>query len=101
MPFLKSLSIWGVGGTSRPKEGDIETAIQQGFFAPSNSARVSSTVVGGMIRFQEKGFTLGPEFYHVMTKVVDVNGNGVPSGAGAPDGEIDVNQFMFSGMYFF
>jgi len=92
MPFLKSLSIWGVGGTSRPKQGDIMS---------NGGGRLSSTVVGGMIRYQEKGFTFGPEFYHVMTKDIQADGTGAPSGAGAPDGEIDVNQFMMSAMYFF
>ena len=102
LPFLKSLSIWGIGGTARPKEGDLETALREGGIA--GAARVSSVVVGGMIRFQEKGFTFGPEFYHVMTKYEDENGNAPVmniTGAGAPDGEVDVNQFMMSGMYFF
>jgi len=95
MPFLKSLSIWGVGGTARPKQSDIMA---------NGGGRASSTVFGGMIRYQEKGFTFGPEFYHVITKVIQADGSDATAavtGAGAPNGEIDVNQFMMSGMYFF
>jgi hypothetical protein len=86
------LNAFLVAGTSRPKESDINAG---------GGGRQSSSLVGGMIRYQEGGFALGPEFYHVMARDVDKNGVGVASGAGAPTGEIDVNQFMFSGMFFF
>jgi hypothetical protein len=90
--FTRHLNAWVLGGTSRPNQSDIEAA---------GGGRVSSSMVGGMIRYQEKGFALGPEYYHVMTKAITAQGAGAPSGAGAPDGEMDVNQLMLSGMYFF
>ena len=41
------------------------------------------------------------EFYHVIAKQIDNTGAGAGGGPGASGGEIDVNQFMLSGMYFF
>jgi hypothetical protein len=86
------LSLWALGGTSRPKESDVVAA---------GGGRAANSVIGGMVRYKEGGFAFGPEFYHVIAKDVLANGNGAPSGAGAPDGYIDVNQFMLSGAYFF
>jgi hypothetical protein len=81
-----------IGGTSRPSESDVVAA---------GGGRVQNSMVGGMVRYQEGGFALGPEFYHVVAKDVDGKDNGANSGTGATNGWIDVNQFMLSGVYFF
>jgi hypothetical protein len=46
-----------------------------------------------MLRYRDAGFAVGPEFYHIIANQLDAMGNSLP--------EIDVNQFMLSGMYFF
>ncbi len=81
-----------IGGTSRPNESDV---------AAAGGGRAQNSMVGGMIRYQEGGFAIGPEFYHVNAKDIDAKDNAAPAGAGATNGIIDVNQFMLSGVYFF
>jgi hypothetical protein len=89
---MKELNISLIGGTSQVSKSDLEA---------HGGGRLSSAVIGGMIRYKEGGFAVGPEFYHVIAKKIDAMGNGAAAGAGAPDGSIGVNQFMLSGMYFF
>ena len=84
--FTKTLSIWGVYGTSRSNEDQVRSA---------GGGRFANTVAGGMLMYREGPFGIGPEFYHIETKSTKA------SGAGAPDGVMDGNQFMFSGMLFF
>jgi hypothetical protein len=92
-------NVSAIGGTSRPKASDISKAVANGGLAPSG--RSANSVIGGMVRYQEGGFAIGPEYYHVIAKDILANGTGAPSGAGAPNGVIDVNQFMMSGVFFF
>jgi hypothetical protein len=86
------LNLWVLGGTSRPNGSDVDAA---------GGGRAANSVIGGMVRYQEGGFAVGPEFYHVVAKDVTATGSGAPSGPGATDGNILVNQAMLSGMYFF
>jgi hypothetical protein len=95
------LNVSAIGGTSRPKASDIANAVAKGGLGTSTSGRSANSVIGGMVRYQEGGFAIGPEYYHVIAKDILANGNGAPSGAGAPNGVIDVNQFMLSGVFFF
>jgi hypothetical protein len=90
--FTHQLSLWAVGGMSRPNESDVQAA---------GGGRSESSVIGGMLRFKQGWFAFGPEFYHVIAKIIDKAGNGVASGSGAPDGVINVNQLMLSGTFFF
>jgi hypothetical protein len=90
--FTKVVGAWVVGGTAQPNASDVEAA---------GGGRANSSVIGGMIRIKEHGFAMGPEFYHVIAKNIDKNGNGVPSGTGAQKGDIGVDQLMLTGMYFF
>jgi hypothetical protein len=91
--ITKQLNAYIIGGTSQLNQSDLQHT--------NGGGRLSSTVLGGMIRYQEKGFALGPEFYHVMSKVINADGSPTNVSPGATKGEIDVNQFMLSGMYFF
>jgi hypothetical protein len=91
--IMKELNVSVIGGTSQLDKSDVQNDVPPG--------RLSSAVIGGMVRYREGGFAVGPEFYHVIAKHIDAMGNGAPAGAGAPDGNIGVNQFMLSGMYFF
>jgi hypothetical protein len=95
--IIKELNVSIVGGTSQINKSDLEKAAP----ALTLPSRLSSAVIGGMVRYKEGGFAVGPEFYHVIAKDIDAMGTGFNLGPGAPDGEIDVNQFMLSGMYFF
>ncbi len=72
-----------LAGTSRPTESDIVAA---------GGGRVANSVFGGMVRYQDGGFAIGPEFYNVVAKSADKTG--------AETG-LNVNQFLLSGMYFF
>ena len=92
------LNISAVGGTSRPSEGDLVASLDRSTTA---SARVQSNMIGGMVRYQDGGFAIGPEFYHVNEKQVNGLDQGANAGAGATNGNLDVNQFMLTGMYFF
>ena len=87
----KNLNLSIVGGGSQLDTGDVEGA---------GGGRLYSDVLGGMVRYQDAGFAVGPEFYHIWTKTITAAGNDMPAGAGAP-GELNANQFMLSGMYFF
>jgi hypothetical protein len=92
--ITEHLNVSLVGGGAQPNTNDIKAA---------GGGRLYSDVLGGMVRYQDAGFAVGPEFYHEWTKTITAGGNDAGSGvtgAGAP-GEINVNQFMLSGMYFF
>lgn len=85
--IVKGLNVSVLGGTAQPNKSDVQKA------APATGGeRASSSVFGGMIRYREGGFAIGPEFYHVIANQIDSTGTSK---------EIDVNQFMLSGMYFF
>jgi hypothetical protein len=86
------LNVSAIGGTSRPKASEI---------ASSGGGRSANSLLGAMVRYQEGGFSFGPEYYHVIARDVRPDGTGLPSGAGAPNGTINVNQFMLSGVFFF
>jgi hypothetical protein len=90
--FTKEFDISALAGTSQLKTSDVEAA---------GGGRLSNTVLGGMIRYKVGGFALGPEYFHLIAKHIQADGTGTPSGAGAPDGVIAVNQLMLSGCYFF
>ena len=90
--IIKELDISALGGTSQLNKADVQDG---------GGGRLSNAVVGGMLRYRMYGFTLGLEYYHVMAVSIAANGTGAPSGAGAPNGNIDVNQGMLSAMFFF
>jgi hypothetical protein len=93
---IKELNLSVIAGTGQPNKSDIQKVAPMG-----GGERASSTVIGGMIRYKEGGFAVGPEFYHVIAKQIDNTGAGAGGGPGATNGELDVNQFMLSGIYFF
>ena len=100
------LNVSIVGGTAQPRGSDIKAAAQAAYAAAVASApttpgtppvgpqveRATNTVFGGMIRYQDGGFAIGPEFHHALATTMDNNGN---------TANVDGNQFMLSGMYFF
>lgn len=93
------LNVSIVGGTAQPKGSDIEAAAlatetpgMGGAKSPSNPLRATNTVFGGMVRYQDGGFAIGPEFHHAIATQEDQYGTTVT---------IDGNQGMLSGMYFF
>ena len=86
------LNVWILGGLARPNQSDVEAA---------GGGRSESSMVGGMIRYQQSGFAFGPEFYHVIAKQISATGAGVAAGSGAPTGVLDVDQLLLSGMYTF
>ena len=90
--ILPGFSVWAIGGTSRPSASDT---------AAAGGGRLSSSVIGGMVRYQTGGFTFGPEISHVISQDIGANGRPMAAGPGAPNGTINVNQYMLSGMYFF
>lgn len=82
-------SNWNVSavyGTSRLSVSDVASA---------GGTRYQSNVVGGMIQYKSGNFAVGPEFYHMLDKSL------VASGAGAPDGVMDANQYMLTANYVF
>jgi hypothetical protein len=99
--IIKELNISVIAGTGQPNKSDIQKTAPAP--TPMNTAgeRASSSVIGGMVRYREGGFAVGPEFYHVIANQIDSTGAGSGGGPGASKGEIDVNQFMLSGVYFF
>jgi hypothetical protein len=86
--FTKNLNAFVIGGSSQPDKSDLEQA---------GGGRLNSSVVGGLVRYQDGGSAVGPEFYHV---IANQDARNAATGAFATT-EIDVNQFMLSGMYFF
>jgi hypothetical protein len=54
-----------------------------------------------MLRYMDHGVAIGPEFFHASARKIDAKGNGAPAGPGAPSGDIEANQAMFSAMYIF
>jgi hypothetical protein len=85
--FSKNFNAFVIGGTSQPSKSDMQKD------TAGAGGRLNSSVIGGLVRYQDGGFAVGPEFYHIIANQLDAMGNNAP--------EIDVNQFMLSGMYFF
>ena len=89
-------NVSAIAGTAQPKGSDLQAAsaaAAQG--KPAGTlvpVRATNTVVGGMIRYQDGGFAIGPEFHRSMATSMDQNGTSTP---------INGDQFMLSGMYFF
>jgi hypothetical protein len=96
------LNVSAIGGTSQLNTDDVKSAATgdaavaaaaAGKAAPTGAAaRLSNAIVGGMVRYQEGGFSIGPEFHHVIATQLDATNKTV---------NLDGNQFMLSGMYFF
>jgi hypothetical protein len=84
--FTPELSVWGLAGTSKPSNSDVIAA---------GGTRLQNTVVSGMLRYQEGGYAVGLEYAHWHTRTT------VPVPGIAPDGNLDGNQLMLSGFYFF
>jgi len=82
--ITKELSATVVGGLARPNSSDVQAA---------GGGRAQSSMVGGMIRYKVGGFAFGPEFYHVITNDIDAHGNDT--------GDIDANQFLLTGLYYY
>ena len=91
------LNVSAIVGTAQPKGSDIQAAalaVATAAMTPMapSPQRATNTVFGGMIRYQDGGFAVGPEFHHAMATDKDQFGNSTT---------IDGNQGMLSGMYFF
>jgi hypothetical protein len=84
--FTPELSVWGLAGTSKPSNSDVIAA---------GGTRLQNTVVSGMLRYLEGGYAVGLEYAHWHTRTT------VPVAGIAPDGNLDGNQLMLSGFYFF
>jgi hypothetical protein len=80
------ISVWGLAGTSKPTDGDVRAA---------GGTRLQNTVVSGMLKYQDGGYAIGLEYAHWHTRTT------VPVPGIAPDGNLDGNQGMLSGFYFF
>jgi hypothetical protein len=87
--FTPELSVWGLAGTSKPSNSDVIAA---------GGTRLQNTVVSGMLRYQEGGYAIGLEYAHWHTRTT---GGVPPAYVGPPDGNLDGNQLMLSGFYFF
>lgn len=81
--FTPELSLWGLIGTERLDTGDAARA-----FAGNANARWQNTSSQGMLQYAEKGYKVGLEFTHWLTRTL---GNGNLNG----------NQLMASAFYFF
>jgi len=100
-------SAWAFLGTCHPNYGEVEDLANAGAFntaatgQPSNSranAKLQNVTTAAMLRYMEGGYALGLEYVHMRTKFL------VPPAASAarsPNGVLNGNQLMFSGMYFF
>jgi hypothetical protein len=85
-------NVSGVFGTEHLNEADVNSNI-----SVNAHGRYQSNVMGGMIQYKVGNFAMGPEFYHMIDKQLQTS----TSGAGAPDGIIDSNQFLLSANYNF
>jgi len=85
--ILPWLSISVVGGTSQLETADVEAA---------GGGRLNNSVLGGMVKIQQGGFAIAPEFYHNIAQ--SIAATAVATGAST---EIDVNQFLLTGQFFF
>ena len=65
---------------------------------PASAVRVSNLNYSAMLRYMEGGYALGLEYLHSHTRL-----GGVPADSrlAAPNGILDGNQLILSGMYFF
>jgi hypothetical protein len=90
--FNKHFDASLIGGLARLSTSDVAT---------NGGGRAASTIFGGMVRYQNAGFSFGPEYYHVIDQDIDAKGNGAAAGAGAPTGIINANQGMLTGLYAF
>lgn len=80
------ISVWGLGGTSKPNGDDVRAA---------GGTRLQNVVVSGMLKYQDGGYAIGLEYAHWHTKTTIA----VPGVS--PDGALDGNQGMLSGFYYF
>jgi len=90
--FTKHFDLSMVGGLARLNTADV---------AANGGGRAESSMVGGMARFQSSGFAFGPEYFHIIDKNIDKNGNGAASGPQATGGVIDANQGLLTAQYTF
>ncbi len=100
-------SAWAFLGTCHPNYGEVEDLANAGAFntatgtQPNNSranAKLQNVTTAAMLRYMEGGYALALEYVHMRTKFL------VPPAASAarsPNGVLNGNQLMFSGMYFF
>jgi hypothetical protein len=90
--LTQHLNVWVIGGTSRLNQSDV---------ADAGGGRDASSLLGGMVRYQQSGFSFGLEYSFVVAQQIDANGNGAAAGPGALDGTIHAQQFLLSGLYAF
>jgi hypothetical protein len=62
----------------------------------AGGGRLNNSVLGGMVKIQQGGFAIAPEFYHNIAQ--SIAATAVATGAST---EIDVNQFLLTGQFFF
>jgi hypothetical protein len=62
------------------------------------NARLANVTFAGMLRYMDGGYALGLEGLHMRTTFASVQ---AASAKAAPNGVLDGNQLMLSGMYFF
>jgi hypothetical protein len=100
-------SAWAFLGTCHPNYKEVEDLANAGAFntaatgLPSNSranAKLQNVTTAAMLRYMEGGYALALEYVHMRTKYLVPQGT---SAARSPEGVLNGNQLMFSGMYFF
>ncbi len=86
LELTKTFSAWAAIGTSHPNYKEIRDA---------GLAFLQNTTTTGMLRWMEGGYAIGLEYqhYHTQTAVV--------TPVYFPNGTLDANQLMLSGVYFF
>jgi hypothetical protein len=85
-------SVWGFVGTEHPNYQEVVDVFG------AAGARLQNVNTAAMLRYQEGGYAIALEGLHSRTKYAAVQ---AASRAAAPNGILEGNQLMMSGMYFF
>jgi hypothetical protein len=98
-------SAWAFLGTCHPNYQEVTDLANAGAFGTSvaasrAAAKLQNVTTAGMLRYQEGGYALALEYIHMQTKYL-VNGAQPNSAVRSPNGVLNGNQLMLSGMYFF
>jgi hypothetical protein len=88
-------SVWAFAGTEHPNYKEVTDTFGG---AAGSATRLQNTNTAGMLRYQDGGYALALEGLHSHTRYAVVQ---AASRTAAPNGILDGNQVMLSGMYFF
>lgn len=103
------LSLWYFAGIERLQPREVLRAQEvNGFGTNAGTATVPGTAVAGkfrnvamsgMIRYMDAGYAIGFEYTHFWTAYVTMPNS--TSSLRSPNGDLEGNQYMLSGFYFF